>query len=82
MKTYNIGEKIMENENETPLQDKKPSIKLAQARRNFPGESGTMYVVVALVDSLIFEIGQRLTKPQVLELLDNGTVKVSISGEK
>lgn len=84
MKTYNIGDKIMEStdENDTPLQDKKPSIKLAQARRPFPGETGTMYVVQTMVDCLMYEIGQRLSKAQVLELLDNGTVKVTINGER
>lgn len=84
MKTYNIGDKIMEttDENDTPLQDKKPSIKLAQARRTFGNETAPIYVVQTMVDCLMFEIGQRLTKAQVLELLDNGTVKVTINGEK
>lgn len=74
----------MENEKnvEVGLQDKKPSVKLAQARRVFNDEKPPMFIVMSMVDTIRFEIGQRLTKAQVQELLDDGTVKVTVNAEK
>ena len=64
---------------EESLVDKKPSIKLVQASRTLPGEQGTMYCVKTMVDFFGYEIGQRLNKEQVKMLVDDGSIKVTIS---
>lgn len=82
MDKISIIDKVRNNNMDTKeetLVEKKPSIKLVQASRTLTGENGTMFVVKSMVDTIRYEIGQRLTKAQVQELLDDGSMKVSIS---
>jgi hypothetical protein len=72
----------MSDANDDKLVEKKPSIKLAQVNRLMPNEQGPVFKVMQMVDTLRYEIGERLNKAKVQELLDDGTVKVTIVQEK
>ena len=56
-----------------------PTIKLVEMR-NAPEKE--LYRVSGLVDTVKFSIGQRLSKLEVQTIVESGTYKVTISGEK
>jgi len=56
-----------------------PSIKLVELRKPFDNK---IYKVVGLVDTVKFNIDQRLTKEEVQTLSDSKLYKISINGEK
>lgn len=56
-----------------------PSIKLVELRRPMDNK---IYKVVGLVDTVKFNIDQRLTKEEITTLSDSQLYKITINGEK